>query len=288
MRYSIQHQTTYDYESSVILLPHTLRLRPRSDSWQTLETFEIQVSPKPIGISEGIGLDGNPLIKLWFEHVPCDRLDITVRSIVETHQENPFIYLLDPFAMQLPIDYPASLKSQLQSYLRSQDWVDPVAVEIAQNLLVQVDGSVMNFLTQLNQLINAECHYGIREMGRAFPPGVTWRDRKGSCRDFTVLFIEVCRAVGLAARFVSGYQEGDLDRAEHDLHAWAEVYLPGAGWRGYDPTLGLVVGDRHIALVASPDVETAAPVVGNYRPAESTGLMPRSMLRSDVRLWAAE
>ncbi len=273
MHYSITHRTSYQYDRPVQLQPHTLRLRPRSDSWHRLETFEFQVTPQPIGLSEMTDLNGNALIKLWFPLEEVDRLEIITTSQVTTTQENPFAYLLEPYALQLPIDYPSSLKSQLQSYLRSNEMIDPVAIMLAQDLLVQSNGNPSVFLSALNQLINAECGYGMREAGGPLPPGVTWRDRKGSCRDFTVLFMEVCRAAGLAARFVSGYQEGDLAKAEHYLHAWAEVYLPGAGWRGYDPTLGLLVGDRHIAICASADPSYTVPVSGDYRPGTARSTM---------------
>ena len=88
----------------------------------------------------------------------------------------------------------------------------------------------------------------------------------GSCRDYAVLFMEVCRAMGIPARFVSGYQEGDTEQESRDLHAWAEVYLPGAGWRGYDPTLGLVVSDRHIPLAASAIPSYASAIEGLVTP----------------------
>src|SRR5262249_17936328 len=89
--------------------------------------------------------------------------------------------------------------------------------------------------------------------------------RQGACRDLAVLFIDACRCLGIAARFVSGYQEGYGSTAKQDLHAWAEVYLPGAGWRGYDPTHGLAVADRHGAVAAAPDPLNAAPVTATYR-----------------------
>ena len=89
--------------------------------------------------------------------------------------------------------------------------------------------------------------------------------RQGACRDFAVLFIDACRCVGLAARFVSGYQDAYRSMGKRDLHAWAEVYLPGAGWRGYDPTRGLAVADHHVAVAAAADPQNAAPVTATYR-----------------------
>ena len=283
MRYSIIHTTTYHYDRPVQLQPHMLRLRPRSDGWHQLESFDVQVSPLPIGRSELTDFDGNAGLKVWFADVETDRLEIVTTSVVTTTQTNPFGYLLDAYALQLPIDYPSSVKAQLQSYLRSTEMIDPVAVELAQDLWVQTDGDTSIFLSVLNQLINTNCGYGMRETGRPLPPGVTWRDRQGSCRDFSVLFMEVCRAAGLAARFVSGYQEGDLKKADHYLHAWVEVYLPGAGWRGYDPTLGLLVSDRHIAICSSVDPSYTVPVVGEYRP----GLV-RSRMEYGLKIVALE
>ncbi|MFM7576061.1 MAG: transglutaminase-like domain-containing protein, partial [Microcystaceae cyanobacterium] len=117
--------------------------------------------------------------------------------------------------------------------------------------------------------------------------GITWRNKRGSCRDLTILFMEVCRTMGLAARFVSGYQEGDQATEDWELHAWAEVYLPGGGWRGYDPTHGLAVSDRHIALVASPNPQDCAPVTGEMMPVRSlreTGNPLKSTMSTMVKV----
>lgn len=269
MRYQISHTTTYHYSQPVNLFPHVVRLRPRSDSHQTLQSFSMLVTPSPINQSQVVDLDGNSLVKLWFKPEPTESLTVQVLSQVETHEANPFNYLLEPWALKLPIDYPASLLTQLQPYLMGQNpgysyAVDPIAVQLAQEIAQQVEGNIGSFLTELNQAIYSSCKYIIREAGDPMPAGVTWSQKLGSCRDFTVLFIEVCRAIGLAARFVSGYQEGDLDSTDRHLHAWAEVYLPGAGWRGFDPTHGLAVSDRHIALVASAVPRYAAPISGSF------------------------
>jgi transglutaminase-like putative cysteine protease len=143
---------------------------------------------------------------------------------------------------------------------------DSSALELAQEIAIATQGNTLNFLFTLNQRIYQDCQYIIRDIGEPFPAGVTWRDKQGSCRDYAVLFMEVCRAIGIAARFVSGYQEGDSVQQSRDLHAWVEVYLPGAGWRGYDPTLGLIVSDRHIPLAASAIPRYAAAVEGTVTP----------------------
>lgn len=267
MRYQVVHTTTYTYSQAVALEPHWVRLRSRSDGSQTLHTFTLEIHPTPTGHSQVIDLDGNSIEKIWFEQ-PTDSLTVTATSEVETHCVNPFNYILEPWATHLPINYSASLLAQLYPYfypLGISTSIDPIVAQLATEINHQVDGDVNQFLTELNQRIYQECISIIREDGHPLPPGITWTKRVGSCRDFAVLFMEACRAVGLAARFVSGYQEGDLDSDDYQLHAWVEVYLPGAGWRGFDPAHGLAVADRHIALVASVNPRQTAAISGAIR-----------------------
>lgn len=268
MRYQIIHKTIYSYSQPIALEPHLIRLRPRSDSWQTLQQFALNVLPEPIGQSQNVDLDGNSIIKVWFGSDLTDNLQVEARSQVETYCTNPFNYLLEPWAVKLPIDYPSNVRSQLQPYLRGH-WgdagIDPQAVQLAQEIYHQVAGETVAFLSELNQRIYQTCKYGVRETGEPLPPGMTWKQESGSCRDLAVLFMEVCRAIGLAARFVSGYQAGDPENSDRHLHAWAEVYLPGAGWRGYDPTGGVAVADAHFPLVSSAIPKSAAPVTGGFK-----------------------
>jgi transglutaminase-like putative cysteine protease len=267
--YHISHKTTYTYNQPVFLKPHVLRLRPRCDGWQKLLNFSLTIEPQPTGISQIVDLDGNSIIQVWFTQ-PTEQLTIEVKSAVETYIDNPFSYLLDSWALKLPFDYPNSLLTQLQPYLQPYGTTyDAIAFQLAHEIASEVNGEIGSFLNTLNQRIYTSCEYLIRETGEPWQPGLTWNFKKGSCRDFSVLFMEVCRAVGLGARFVSGYQEGDLDQEERDLHAWVEVYLPGGGWRGYDPTHGLAIADRHIALVGSANPAYAAPVVGTVTPVRS-------------------
>lgn len=268
MLYQISHQTIYSFSNAVWLKPHLLRLRPRSDRFTQLHNFSLSVNPQSEGRADFVDLDGNNLSKIWFNR-PTEKLSIQILAKVETSCTNPFNYLLEPWATSLPFDYPDSLLKQLKPYLQSYGFVaDGSALELAQELILETQSNTLDFLFALNQRIYHECEYLTRETGKPFPPGITWKRKQGSCRDFAVLFMEVCRAMGIAARFVSGYQEGDVDGGiqSNDLHAWVEVYLPGAGWRGYDPTLGLVVSDRHIPLAASAIPAYATPVDGSVIP----------------------
>lgn len=228
-------------------------------------------------------MDGNSLTKLWFSQ-PTTELSLQTMATVETSCINPFAYLLEPWANTFPFDYPHSLLQQLQPYLQPYGFIpDAVALELAQDIAIATGGYTLDFLFALNQRIYQDCAYVTRDTGEPFPAGVTWRSRKGSCRDYAVLFMDVCRGMGIAARFVSGYQEGDSTQLSRDLHAWVEVYLPGAGWRGYDPTLGLVVSDRHIPLVASAIPTYAAAVSGTVTPMEH-GAKVTSDLQAQISL----
>lgn len=264
MNYEIAHSTSYAYNRAVQLAPHTIRLRPRSDLVQTLNKFELIVEPLPEKISESIDLDGNNLTTLWFGDRATTRLKIDTKSQVTTHRNNPFDFLLEPWANNLPIDYPISVDRQLYPYLQSHI-IDPIAYQLAQEIWLESNGNTLTFLSILNQRIYQQCNYLVREDGEPFPASITWNQKSGSCRDFSVLFMAACRAVGLAARFVSGYEQGDATQGENYLHAWVEIYLPGAGWRGYDPTHGLAVSDTHIALVASPYSQQTTPISGTIR-----------------------
>jgi transglutaminase-like putative cysteine protease len=268
MKYAISHTTTYRYERPVLLNSHVLRLQPRTDGFHHLQEYTARVSPTPIGQTTLLDAEGNLTTRCWWGDEPIDCLEIVTTSRVETLCDNPFNYLLEPWATKLPIDYPTALMGHLSPYLSAAQLgslaTDPAASQLAQEIAYRTNWNTVSFLSELTQLINQQLDYQVRESGDPLPPSITWNQKSGSCRDFVMLFMAVCRAVGLAARFVSGYEAGD-PAYEQTLHAWAEVYLPGAGWRGYDPTMGIVVCDRHIAIAASGWPRYAAPVTGTHR-----------------------
>lgn len=268
MRYLIQHQTTYSYSQAIELLPHTIRLRPRVSGSQLLHQFSCQVLPLAENQTLVLDAEGNSVIHLWWGRQPTQQLRVQITAAVETLCTNPFNFVLEPWATHFPLNYPTLTLHSLQAYLTpplSPVGFDPVAYQLAQEIAQACDQNIILFLSQLTQKLYEHSTYQIRETGSPWPPCLTWQKQSGSCRDLTVLFMEACRCMGLAARFVSGYQEGDLDSRERHLHAWAEVYLPGAGWLGYDPTHGLAVADRHIPLVAAAHPLNAAPVTGSVQ-----------------------
>ncbi len=267
MRFDISHQTDYHYSRPVFLEPHLLRIRPRTDWSQRLITFDLQILPEPAGCARLVDLDGNDTTQPWFSDTH-DHMCIIAHSVVETLRQDPFAYLLDADADHLPPLY-GEQKSQLQSYLLD-DGIDPSVQDLAGSVQQEAGPNTARFLSLLNQRVYQLCPTEIRLEGDPLTPAQTLARGGGACRDVAVLFMAACRSVGLAARFTSGYVAGALQQ-ERFLHAWAEAYLPGAGWRGYDPSLGLVVADRHVALASGPTAAATRPFSGRFRgDAEAT------------------
>jgi transglutaminase-like putative cysteine protease len=262
--FDIVHTTTYHFSRPVHLESHTFRLRPRCDASQRLDRFELLIEPHPAGLSEHLDLEGNCVAQTWFVGVG-DSLAVTARSRVETLRPNPFDYILsDPSADRLPMASPDPLGPSLTPY-RLREEPDASVDRFAASVADEAGGRPLTFLTALNRRIFQMCQVAIREEGAPLPPRVTLAERRGACRDLAVLFVDACRAFGLGARFASGYHQESPEAEKRDLHAWAEVYLPGGGWRGYDPTHGLAVADRHVVLAAAARPGQAAPITGTIR-----------------------
>ena len=277
MRFQVTHITEFRYSHPVFLEPHRVQLRPRNDSWQRLLDFDMRVEPAPAGLSECIELDGNESDRLWFNGLHR-RLAITTRFTVETLRTNPFDYILDPAGLRLPMVYDEEVSAALAPY-RDRATSGSAVVDFAEAVAEDVDRETAPFLSILTQRIQERSELILRRHGDPWPPSRTLTQGRGACRDLAVLMMDGCRAMGLAARFVSGYQEADPARTERELHAWVEVYLPGAGWRAYDPTSGLAVSDRHVALAAAPKPSGASPTMGTLRGDGAT-----STLYTEIRM----
>lgn len=263
MLFEIAHTTRFTYDRPVFLEPHTLRLRPRGDGVQRLSRFALEVCPQPAGSSQCLELDGNAAVRLWFEGEHRS-LTLTAESAVETAERNPFDFFLEPAALQLPLRCEGSMAGLLEPYRTPRSAEGEVA-GLARRLAREAGGRTLPFLSALNTQIHQTCAQVFRADGDPLPPDRTLSQRQGACRDLAVLFMEACRCMGIPARFVSGYQADAPEEEKQYLHAWAEVYLPGAGWLGYDPTRGLSVADRHVALAAGPTHEQARPTEGTFR-----------------------
>ena len=263
MLLNIIHRTRYRYSQPVFLEPFTVRLRPRCDASQTLRSYRIDVTPSPSGITHCLGLYGNNTETIWFSGLH-ENLLIEVHTLVETHHGNPFdFFVTDPAALTLPLEYDPQLARALGHYL-ARNGDHPGLAAFAQEMMQAARHETIPFLTLLAEEIYQRLEYMLREHGDPWTPEETLEQGKGSCRDFAMLFIDICRSVGIVARFVSGYCIGDA-AAGSDMHAWAEVYLPGTGWRGFDPSRGLSVNDDYVAVAAGRLSQDAAPTSGSFR-----------------------
>ena len=262
-RYHVEHALRFGYSAPVSLDQMVLRLQPRTGVHQRLVSFAINSDPRPTKQTHCIDLHGN--IRHWFWYERChNHLHITTRAVVDCYNGNPFDFIVvDPGVERMPVLYAEPVRSATKHYRYRPNpslQVDAFANQIVE----QSGGNTVHFLTDLNSAIHERVEHILRPTGEPWEPADTLARGRGSCRDSAVLFMDACRAVGLAARFVSGYAWDAEDPNRRELHAWAEVYLPGGGWIGYDPTIGLAVADRHIPIAASPTPSYAAPTTGTF------------------------
>jgi len=263
MIFEISHITTYTYSRPVYLDLHHLRIRPRCDGVQTVTCFDSKVEPRPTGSTDGIDIDGNIVDNVWF-HGLTEKLIVESRVKVITQYRNPFNYILAERADRLPVTYQDPIQAYLAPYIVR--WNESRLVEqFARHIANTTEWKTLRFLTALNREIYECCRQIPRQHGAAQAAEETLLRKRGCSRDLAVLFMESCRYVGIAARFVNGYHENDGETDTLCIHSWGEVYLPGVGWRGYDPSQGLAVTDRHVALAAAGMPLLAAPVAGTFR-----------------------
>lgn len=265
MQIRIRHETQYYFDGPVLLEPHIVRLWPRADPTQHILSYRIQISPEPIGRGFYLDAQGNSVLRVWFSGM-TDHLSILAAGDVETLRNNPFDFLILPEATRLPLRWTERMGPTLLPFLSvdASEEMAPVR-ELARAVAREVDQEILPFLGAVNQRIYQSVRVIRRYEGAPLPPYETLVRGVGACRDLAMLFIEICRQMGLPARFVSGYAAGVDPIEDAHLHAWAEVCLPGGGWRGYDPTLGLAVADQHIALAAGTPPENTLPVEGSFR-----------------------
>jgi len=262
--FKITHTLNYSYSDNIFLEPHQIRLVPRDDSFCRLRDYQVKVTPTPAGMSEGVSPEGSRMVNIWFDGM-ARSLSIKVCSTVEMKPSNPFNFLIyPPFAQRLPIVFPPEFRVGLTEYL-DLDNVSTEVQEWAEKIAMASGRDTVSFLTRLCQHVQENFEYEKREDGEAYAPAKLLKLKKGSCRDFAVLCQAACRDLGLPARFASGYMLSDNDAEPAELHAWFEVYLPGVGWKGFDPSHGMACCEKHITLATSSDAGQTSPVVGSFR-----------------------
>jgi transglutaminase-like putative cysteine protease len=261
MRLNVQHRTHYQYDQPVFLDPHVLRLKPPTNATQRLIKLDIAIDPEPAGRAENTDLGGNETVTAWFSGL-TDHLTITTNATVETMRSNAFEFLWEG-PHELPLAYPETWLSMLGPY-REAGFLDATVLALVIAITEMANGDAQVLPGVLTDHLYKTIGKVVRDVGEPLVPAETLRRGEASCRDLTVLYLAVARACGFAGRFVSGYY-APRDVEEYELHAWPELYIPGGGWRGFDPTAGLAVADRHIALAYAPSAELAMPVSGTYR-----------------------
>ncbi len=266
----LTHVTRYDYSSPVTFAPHALYLRPRETSRQRLHQFELAITPTARRIATTDPLD-NALDWAFFAgDQSATRLEFRSELMVETLDTNPFDFFLKPSALTFPFRYDTAEQIALAPCLTLRADTPPAALRdwLARHLPAPPADTVP-FLTALNSAVHHALAYTRRDEPGIQSAATTLASRRGSCRDYAVFLIELCRLQGLAARFVSGYlYEPPPPGATHPsppaMHAWAEVYLPGAGWRGLDATRGIFCDDAFVPVAHAAVAESVNPIQGTF------------------------
>lgn len=277
IRVALHHESVYQYDRLVQLGPQIVRLRPAPHCRTPIRSYSMKVHPTDHFCNWQQDPQGNFLTRLVFPK-KTEHFQIDVDLVADMTVINPFDFFLEGYAEKYPFSYEPWLRDELASFLE----VEPATPLVAQWLQEWNRSSrpTVQAITDMNCSVQQAIEYGIRLEPGVQTPEETLMLRKGSCRDSAWLMVTLLRHLGLAARFASGYliqlaaDQKSLDGPSGpeadfcDLHAWAEVYLPGAGWVGMDPTSGLLCGEGHIPLACTPDPTSAAPITGLVDPAE--------------------
>jgi len=276
MKFKVTHVTEYLFSSEVFLEPHYLRLTPRQTPHSHILSIGLDISPKPEGLSYQIDEKGNLVHFCWFEGM-TSKLHIKSESVVAAEVFNPLDFLLYPDDFfTIPFTYSDYQQSSLASSLKFEPISGPL-LGYGESIAKASNFDTVTFITNLTRQIHTDFTVDYRQFGEPYEPDIAFELKTGSCRDLSWMQINLLRKMGIAARFVSGYFYFPVETPIFELHAWLEVYLPGAGWVGLDPSHGIVVSENHIPIISSANFEQAMPVTGTIR-GEATSILNTNVL----------
>jgi transglutaminase-like putative cysteine protease len=277
----IDHLTEYRFASEVTILPHRLLLRPRESHHLRIASSALAISPANY-VSWQRDVFDNSVAVAHFT-LPASSVKITSQVVIEHYDEAPLDFLVEDYAAFHPFTYLPDEGTDLASLLLMTWPGDRVHIDAWLRNVSPRSPRIETFtlLDQLNRAISRDFRYQRREEPGVQSPAQTLSSGSGSCRDFSALFLDACRVLGFASRFVSGYHTSYANEAgDGSTHAWAEVYLPGPGWKGFDPTAGLVTGSEHIPVAVARHPETVPPIAGGY--VGPAGLRPSMLVSVSV------
>jgi transglutaminase-like putative cysteine protease len=259
----VEHTLNYTYSDDIHLNPHYFYLTPDPTPFQQILSFDLWVYPEPDKLIRNIDQEGN-IQHICFVNTLTNVFEVKTKFSLETKAFNTFDFIFFPFeTSKFPFAYPGKLAYYTDIYFSSNP-VHPEIKALGDKLAKEAGNNTIDFLLAVTTYISSNFRYISRERGEAVAAESTLDTKSGSCRDFSVLMMSICGSQGMVARFVSGYLYGS-NRHEHDLHAWVEVFLPGGGWRGFDPTEGQVVNENYITLANSLEPTGINPVRGSFR-----------------------
>ncbi len=274
IRVALSHKTSYHFDRQVAIGPHEIRLRPAPHCRTPILSYSLNVAPDPHFLNWQQDPYGNWVARLVFPE-RADRIEIEVDLIADLTVINPFDFFVEPYAETFPFTYAPALAKELIPFLETAPLGPRLDAWLADfRKTIRIDESPVLLLVRLNQLLQSQISYLVRMQPGVQTPEETLGNASGSCRDTGWLLVQIMRHLGLAARFASGYLVqlvADIKALDGpsgttvdftDLHAWAEAFIPGAGWIGFDPTSGLLAGEGHIPLACTADPGNAAPVIG--------------------------
>ncbi|MCH7398111.1 transglutaminase family protein [Belliella sp. DSM 107340] len=259
----VDHLSKYSYDEKVSLNPHSLLLIPQQRSYIKILESELLIAPNPMGKNERINAEGNSYFQVWFNETTAS-LQVQSKLKLEITAFNPYGFILQS-GLVYPFDYfgyPEELLPALHLFRQVEDDHDELLTCI--NNAKSVSGDHISFLAALVADVHKDWKHIIREEEGLMTLQEMFDMKEGSCRDLSWLLIQMLRKVGMAARFVSGYAFNPELAEGHELHAWVEVFLPGAGWVGLDPSLGLLSDQNYIPLACSYHPLNTLPIYGTY------------------------